>query len=279
MSEYIIFDALNTKLCTAPFMSAKVILKKLFIANHTMQTEKKDFGFENYTLNPKAFVENFAPILAQAGKNGENIIAIENSSFYSLQYVKNYIANNINIKNETEKKLNKFELTTNFLADVKHVNSILSTKNAIYNISKNIKHTFDSFKAAVYIGPDLGLDVDINDDLNTLLDTVKLPKVHFEKELNAIGYDIYAYAPEIALKMAGAVLSDAYDSGVDFIITSDIRAFYMFDTCRKKIEKAIGRQLSLYVLTIPQIILLALGETDKKNLGFNEHKVKPTILE
>ncbi|MDR2342311.1 MAG: hypothetical protein LBD84_04660 [Campylobacteraceae bacterium] len=279
MSEYIIFDALNTKLCTAPFMAAKVILEKLFIANQTVQTEKKDFGFENYALNPKAFAENFALVLAQAGKNGEGIIALENSSFYSLQYAKNYIANNVNIKNEIEKQLNKFELTVNFLADVKHANKLLSTKNVIDNIAKNTKHTFDGFKTAVYVGSDLNLDFDINDDLNILLNTIKLSKIYFEKELNTNGYDIYTYAPEIALKMAGAVLADAYDSGADFIITNDIRAFYMFDTCRKKIEKAIGRQISLYVLTIPQVILLALGETNKKILGFNEHKVKPTILE
>jgi succinate dehydrogenase / fumarate reductase cytochrome b subunit len=78
--------------------------------------------------------------------------------------------------------------------------------------------------------------------------------------------------------MAGAVLLEAFDSGVDFLIVSDIRTFFMLDTCRKEIEKAVGRPIPLYILTLPQVVLMALGVTDKKVLGFDGHKVKPTIL-
>ncbi|MDR1555116.1 MAG: hypothetical protein LBS39_03705 [Campylobacteraceae bacterium] len=279
MSEYIIFDALNTKLCIEPFMAAKTVLGRLFIANQTTQTEQRDFGFEDYALNPEAFAKNFALVLAQAGKNGESIIALENSSFYSLQYAKKYIENNPYIKNKIEKRLNPLELTTDFLAKVVHVDDFLLTANVINSIEKNIKHTFENFKAAVYIGPNLNFTSNLNNSLNKLFGVMKLSRVHFDSELYPSGYDIYRYAPEIALKMAGTILSDAYDGGADFIITNDARTFYMFDTYRKKIEKSIGRQIPLYALTMSQVVLLALGEKDKKLLGFNAHKVKPTILE
>ncbi|MDR0407540.1 MAG: hypothetical protein LBH45_01275 [Campylobacteraceae bacterium] len=278
MSEYIIFDALNTKFCTEPFMAAKTLLKRLFIANRTIDTQKNDIGFENHIFDSEVFAERFAFILAQAGKNGETIIALENSSFYSLQYAKNYILNNSYVKNKIEKKLNLSELTTDFLAKVSHTYEALLAKSTFESINKNIKQTFDGFRTAVYMGPYLELSHTINDDLNKLFDNMKLSRVHFDKEFCPSGYDICSYAPEIAFKMAGTVLSDAFDSGADFIIVNDVRTFYMFDTCRKKIEKAMGRQIPLYVLTIPQIVLLALGEKDKKLLGFNAYKVKPTIL-
>ncbi|MDR3177878.1 MAG: hypothetical protein LBT96_02720 [Campylobacteraceae bacterium] len=260
-------------------MAAKTLLKKLFIANQTIETKSRDFGFENYALNPKAFADNFALILARAGKNGESVIALENSSFYSLQYAKNHITHNADVKDEIEKRLSPLELTANFLADVTHADGFLLNKKIINRIAKEIKHTFEKFKAAVYIGTDLNFTSEMNSGLNDLFNAIKLHRVYFEKELHPNGYDIYSYAPEIALKMAGAVLSDAYDSGADFIIVNDIRAFYMFDACRKKIQKAISREIPLYVLTLPQVVLLSLGENDKKLLGFNAHKIKPAILE
>ncbi|MDR1460458.1 MAG: hypothetical protein LBI78_02300 [Campylobacteraceae bacterium] len=278
MSEYIIFDALDTKLCTEPFMAAKTLLKKLFIANQTIKTQNNDIGFENHIFNPEAFAEKFASILAQAGKNGEAIIALENSSFYSLQYAKNYISNNSYVKNKIEKKLNLLELTTDFLAKVVHVEELLLTKNVIDGIGKNTKQLFEGFKAAVYMGAHFDFNRNVNNNLNRLFDTIKLSRVHFDRELCPHGYDIHSYAPEVAVKMAGAILSDAFDNGADFIIVNDIRAFYMFDTYRKNIEKVIGRQIPLYVLTIPQVVLLAFGEKDKKLLGFNAYKVKPSIL-
>jgi succinate dehydrogenase / fumarate reductase cytochrome b subunit len=259
-------------------MAAKILLKKLFIANQTINTQNHDIGFENYIFNPEAFTQRFAFILAQAGKNGEIIIALENSSYYSLQYAKNYISNNSYIKNKIEKKLNSLELTTDFLAKVVHIDGVLLTKNVIDGIEKNAKQMFEGFKAAVYTGPYLDFNSNANNDLNRLFDAIKLSRVYFDRELCPHGYDIHSYAPKIAEKMAGAILSDAFDSGADFIITNDIRTFYMFDTCRKKIEKEIGRQIPLYILTMPQVVLLALGEKDKKLLGFNAHKVKPTIL-
>jgi succinate dehydrogenase / fumarate reductase cytochrome b subunit len=278
MSEHIIFDALNTKLCTAPFMAAKVLLKKLFIANQTIYTKNNDIGFENYAFNPEAFAERFAFILSSAGKNGETIVTLENSSLYSLQYAKNYIENNTNAKLKIEKKLNAFELTAGFLAKITHVNRFLLTKEVMGGISKNIKQTLENFKAAVYIGPDLEFDPIVDSNLNELLSIMKLSRVYFDKQLYPSGYSIYSCIPEVAMKMAGAILSDAFDSGADFIIADDIRTFFMFDTCRKKIEKTIGRQIPLYVLTMPQIVLLALGEQSKKVLGFDAHKVKPTLL-
>jgi succinate dehydrogenase / fumarate reductase cytochrome b subunit len=278
MTNYIVYDKLNPKFTAKPFLAAKRLLSELYIANHTIATEHSDPGFENYKLNQKEFAGSFASILSEAGKNGETIIALEDSSLASLKYAKSYIANNVSFKEELEKTLNTKELTANFLANAVHVNGFLLTEEVLRNIRKNIKHSFEGFSTAIHIGADLDFDMELHESLNVLFETIKLKRVYLSRGLKPSGYEIYTYAPDIAAKMAGAVLLEAFDSGVDFLIVSDIRTFFMLDTCRKEIEKAVGRTIPLYILTLPQVVLMALGVTDKKVLGFEGHKVKPTIL-
>jgi succinate dehydrogenase / fumarate reductase cytochrome b subunit len=259
-------------------LTAKELLNKLSITNQTIQSEKNDPGIENFMFSPKAFAKNFAATLAKAGKNGETIIALDNSSLLSLKQAKSYILNNDAFKQEVEKTLNRLELTTAFLANIVHINAFLLDKDTIEYVGNNLKHSFENFKAAAYIGPSLDFDAETNKNISSLLEAMKLKRLRFEREFLPSGYNIYKYSPRIAYKMSGAILFDAYDSGADFLISNDAQTFYMFDVCRKEIEKVVGRSTPIYLLTPSQMILMALGITDKKTLGFDSYKVKPTII-
>ncbi|MDR1976827.1 MAG: hypothetical protein LBQ18_07515 [Campylobacteraceae bacterium] len=279
MANYIIFDKMNKKLVTKPFKSAgEVFLREFYVANYAIKTNLSDIGAENYILNPKLFAKNFVKILAQAGKNGETIITYDISSYLSLLFAKNFIMDNADVKEEMENFLNPFELTTDFLADALHINAFIIEKDATKHMKKNLKYPFSDFKAAFYYGADIRSDEYSNRELNTFFDTIDLKRVRFSRELNPSGYELLRYAPEIALKMAGNILLDAFDSGADFLIVNDTRTFYLMDTKRKEVERAVGREIPIYILTLPQVALMAYGVTDKKILGFNAHNVKPTLL-
>ncbi|MDR1008538.1 MAG: hypothetical protein LBL65_08290 [Campylobacteraceae bacterium] len=279
MTNYIIFDKMHKKLVTKPFKNAgKTFLKEFYIAHYAINTNISDIGAEKYILNPKLFAKRFIAVLAQAGKNGETIVAYDTSSYLSLKLAKNFIINNANIKEEMKQILNPLELTTDFLADTLHINAFVINKDIVQRIKSRIQHPFDSFKAAFYYGADIRADEYSNRELNNFFDTVKLKRVRFSREFKPSGYELMQYAPKIALKMAGSVLLDAFDNGADFLIVSDTRIFYLMDRKRKEIEHAMGREIPIYLLTLPQVALMATGITDKNALGFSAHKIKPTLL-
>jgi succinate dehydrogenase / fumarate reductase cytochrome b subunit len=279
MANYIIFNKMNKKLITKPFRNAsEAFLKEFYIAKYAIDTKVSDIGSEKYILNPKLFAKRFVVVLAQAGKNGETIIAYDTSSYLSLTLAKSFIINNADVREEMEQILNPLELTTDFLADTLHINAFIAGKDAAQRIKSRLKHPFNNFKAAFYYGASIRADEHSNRELDKFFDTVELKRVRFGREFNPSGYELLQYAPQIAFKMAGAILLDAFDSGADFLIVNDTRIFYLMDRKRKEIECAMGREIPIYLLTLPQVALMAIGITNKKTLGFNAHKIKPTLL-
>ncbi|MDR0762369.1 MAG: hypothetical protein LBF13_04905, partial [Campylobacteraceae bacterium] len=274
MANYIIFNKMNKKLVTKPFKNAsEAFLREFYIANYIIDTNVSDIGAEKYTLNPKSFAKRFVSLLAQIGKNGETIVACDTSSYLSLILTKSFIANNPDMKNEMEQILNPFELTTDFLADTLHINTFITNKDTIQHIKSRLKHQFNGFKAAFHYGADIRADEHSNKELDKFFDTIELKRVRFSREFNPSGYELLQYAPEIAFKMAGSILLDAFDNGADFLIVSDTRIFYLMDQKRKEIERAMGREIPIYLLTLPQIALMAVGIINKNILGFSAHKI------
>ncbi|MDR2080920.1 MAG: hypothetical protein LBP54_03400 [Campylobacteraceae bacterium] len=280
MANYIIFDKLHKKLITKPFKSAgERFLREFYIAKYAIKTDITDIGAENYLLNQKLFAKRFAEILARAGKNGESIIAFDTSSYLSLLFSKRFIISSAEIKREIDQFLNPLELTANFLADVIHINTFAASHVVVESMKKKLKYQFDNFKAALYLGADIRIDERFNKELDKFFKAIKLKCVKFGREFSPDGYELLRYAPETAFKMAGAILLDAFDSGADFLIVSDARTFYLMEAQRKQITKAVGREIPIYILTLPQLALIAAGITDKSVLGFDAHKIKPALLE
>lgn len=79
-------------------------------------------------------------------------------------------------------------------------------------------------------------------------------------------------------KLAGQVLLDAKDNNADFIVVNDKNAFELFDAHQPKIEKAVGREINMPIVTLEQMAKLINGERDAKTLGFDNHKVNVSFL-
>jgi succinate dehydrogenase / fumarate reductase cytochrome b subunit len=279
MANYIIFDKINKRLITKPFKSSgETFLKKFYIAHYAIKTDVTDIGAENYTLNPKLFTKRFVKILAEAGKNGETIVTYDISSYLSLLFSKRFIMNNADVKVQMDMFLNPFELTTDFLADVIHINTFIAVQEVIDIIKRNLKYSLEGFKAAFYYGADIRADERYNRKLNKFFKAIKLECVKFNREFTPDGYELLRYSPEIAFKMAGSILLDAFDNGADFLIVSDARTFYLMEAKRKEIARAVGREIPIYILTLPQLALIAVGITQKSVLGLDAYKVKPTLF-
>ncbi len=91
------------------------------------------------------------------------------------------------------------------------------------------------------------------------------------------GFPIITMNKEVSLKQAGRHLGDAVDQGADCLVTPCPLCHLNLDLQQPLAEKAVGRQLDMPVLHLPQLVGLALG-LEPKELGLQRHVVKPTAV-
>ncbi len=91
------------------------------------------------------------------------------------------------------------------------------------------------------------------------------------------GFPIITMNKEASLKQAGRHIGDAIDAEADCLVTPCPLCHLNLDLQQPLAERAVGRDLGLPVLHLPQLIGLALG-VEPKELGFNKHVVKPSSV-
>lgn len=86
------------------------------------------------------------------------------------------------------------------------------------------------------------------------------------------GYEFLGLNDELALRLAGEILFDAFDNGADFLLTFNEKEFYMFDTLSKEISKIFNRDLcDFYILHISELNALLCEQIPQ---SLKEHKLK-----
>jgi succinate dehydrogenase / fumarate reductase cytochrome b subunit len=89
------------------------------------------------------------------------------------------------------------------------------------------------------------------------------------------GFPIITMNKQASLQQAGRHLGDALDAEADCLVVPCPLCHLNLDLQQPLAAKAVGRELGLPVLHLPQLIGLALG-LDPKELGMNKHVVRPT---
>lgn len=128
------------------------------------------------------------------------------------------------------------------------------------------KKSLENFSVAVYN----------NKNIEKFLASNNANIVLFEKFQNTNGTAFLANDKNTALKLAGEILFDAFDSGADFLVVNYYEDFEIFDTFSREIEKIFNRELiDFYVLKFDELceILNAKEPQSLKN-----HKLKVYIL-
>ena len=137
---------------------------------------------------------------------------------------------------------------------------------------KNIdtkNNTFVGFNIAVYEG---GLDL----NLKELVINSGANLVELESADSQIPHAASRVNEKFPLMVSGEVLLEAKDSSADFILVGEKNSFDIFDSKQKQIEKYIGRDIELPVITRSEFISLLEGKRDKA--AFASHKVKVSFL-
>ena len=91
------------------------------------------------------------------------------------------------------------------------------------------------------------------------------------------GFPIITMNMDASLKMAGRHVGDAIDADADCLVVPCPLCHLNLDLQQPLAERAVGRELGLPVLHLPQLVGLALG-LDPKELGMSKHVVRPTSV-
>lgn len=83
---------------------------------------------------------------------------------------------------------------------------------------------------------------------------------------------------KLSYLIAGTVLLEAMDNNADFLIVNDKKALSLFDAQQKRIEKTMGREINLPVLTQNEFLKVLQGEKNKTTIGLSSHKVNVEFL-
>lgn len=153
----------------------------------------------------------------------------------------------------------------------KVIYSGISTSSKIKSHDIKISQYFNGFNIASFEGV----------NKNSSASMIKESKANYV-DISLKYEDLAPYSTlvskDFSLKIAGNILIQAKDENADFIVVRGKSDVMLFDGEQKNIEKAVGREINIPIVSQEQFVKLLHGEKDSSILGFDKHKVKVSFL-
>jgi succinate dehydrogenase / fumarate reductase cytochrome b subunit len=94
--------------------------------------------------------------------------------------------------------------------------------------------------------------------------------VEYESKNKCCGFHVELQNPDTANKLSGNAMLDAIDNNADVMVTPCPLCHLRMDVQQHGISKAVGRDVDIPILHLPQMIGIALG-INPKDLGLQHH--------
>jgi succinate dehydrogenase / fumarate reductase, cytochrome b subunit len=168
----------------------------------------------------------------------------------------------------------------------KNLSWVLVEELGLDELRSRVKQPLDGLRVGPFYGcyivrPRDRLDIDEEHPRDTylhrIIDALGGTVVDYAGVYKCCGFPIITMNKEASLKQAGRHLGDALDAEADCLVTPCPLCHLNLDLQQPLAERAVGRELGLPVLHLPQLLGLALG-LKPKELGMGKHVVKPTSV-
>lgn len=227
-------------------------------------------GYYARFFQKDVLLKNVAYNLALANELNATLVFLDEDSYANALWAKNILESDNDLLREVEANyLHNFQLLYNSRVQVSHLPDLLNS------LEFGVKKYFNEFSAALVRGAFQGhLPKSTN---HRIYDQISLRVVN-----TSLSNQYYAHLVDIdsyhAYYLNAKLLFDLTDLGVDFIITYSSSQFDMLDSKRNELCKAYRRDnVDIPILFLPQVLLLAIGESNSKKLGFDMHAQKVEI--
>jgi heterodisulfide reductase subunit B len=239
------------------------------------------YPLKNFRYN--AYLLSSAHNLALAEKEHLNIMTLCNCCYGSLKHANQILKERLPEREKVNASLHKEGLEYTGDVTVRHVLDILHAEIGIHGLDKKIKKRLNGLPIATHYGCHLlrprqvaqfdpPADPSKFDDLVQVTGAKSIP---WTKKLDCCGAPLWGVNDELSLDLTESKLSDAKQSGADFLCVACPFCQMQFDRVQRILDTRRGIRHPIPSILYTQLIGLALG-IDAKTLGIDQNEIDST---
>ncbi len=226
--------------------------------------------------------------ICYAEKMGLTLVTLCNTCQINLSMTKDRLDHDPKLKEEVNAKLKEVGLEYKGTSEVKHLLYVLRDEFGYEKIAQMVSKPLSDFNVAPFYGchnirpSELQNKSNKNESaynptsLDDLIVALGGKSVEYVRKNSCCGFHADLQAPETAGKLTGLALTEAMDGNADFVVTPCPLCHLNFDVKQHEAGKVIGRDISMPILHLAQMVGLALG-IDQKELGLHHNVTKASF--
>ena len=265
--------------------SARAVLDRLGVG----LVDIKQFsccGYPVRNLDFKTFVLFSARNLALAAKRKLNLMSLCKCCYGSLKKADHLLKEDASLRDEVNTILQKEGLQYEGEVEVKHFLSVLYHEVGIEPIKEKVERTFGELKIATHYGCHAlrpSKIVEFDDPVapslfDQLVEVTGAKSIYWPTQLECCGGPLWGINDELSMDLTAKKLTDAKQSGGDYLCTACTYCQIQFDTVQKMISAKRGTNHQLPSLLYPQLLGLSMG-IDGQTLGLKLNRLPPGDIE
>ncbi len=220
--------------------------------------------------------------ICYAEKQNLTMVTICNTCQLNTSMTKDRLDENPELKARVNEKLAEIGLEYKGTSEVKHFLYALLDDLGLEEIAKKVVRPLKDLNVAAFYGchnirpshtqsKNNGGENPYNPtSIEKLVAVLGGNPVEYESKNKCCGFHVELQNPTTANRLSGIAMTDAIDNDADTMVTPCPLCHLRMDVQQHNIEKEIGREVTIPVLHLPQIIGLALGISNEE-LGLEHH--------
>lgn len=221
--------------------------------------------------------------IAYAEKHGLTMVTICNTCQLNTAMTKHRLDKNPELKAKVNEKLAEVGLEYKGTSNIIHFLYAIIDDFGLDKIKKMVVKPLSEFNIAPFYGCHNIRPSELHDESHnqkenpynpTSLDDLIIAcggmNVDYEEKNKCCGFHVELQAPRTAAVLTGTAIAGATDQNADMMVTPCPLCHLKLDTQTKGASEAIGREVSLPVLHMQQMVGLALG-CSPAELGLKHH--------
>lgn len=226
--------------------------------------------------------------ICYAEKLGLTMVTICNTCQLNTSLTKERLDNDAELKAKVNEKLAEVGLEYKGTSEVKHFLYALQDDYGYENIASHVTNPMTDINIASFYGchnirpshlqhkNNGGENSYRPVSLDNLVKALGGNAVDYESKNKCCGFHVELQNPTTANKLSSIAMLDAIDNNADVMVTPCPLCHLRMDVQQHNISKQAGREVSIPILHLPQMVGIALG-IEAKELGLN-HNVTQTGL-
>jgi succinate dehydrogenase / fumarate reductase cytochrome b subunit len=228
--------------------------------------------------------------IAYAEKHGLTMVTICNTCQLNTAMTKHRLDKNPELKAKVNEKLAEVGLEYKGTSNVIHFLYAIIDDFGLDKIKEMVVKPLSQFNIAPFYGCHNIRPSELHDESHkqkenpyrpTSLDDLIIAcggkNVEYEEKNKCCGFHVELQAPHTAAVLTGTAIAGATDNNADMMVTPCPLCHLKLDTQTKSASEAIGREVSLPVLHMQQMVGLALGCTPAE-LGLKHHVTEVNFI-